>query len=215
MEPNMSAKMRTVCKLSLSVAIFCILSFASSDDVRANCLDGIYLDAVHSTAPLRNHPLEAHHRVPEDWTHHHLVFSHPGTLDDAEKNGTVDQWFKITSDARYQIQQMKRNAMQRTSTGARASSVGGPVEDVSSAASKPGATKKKQPVRTPLSQDWSMEVGASGGASLTAVVGTTINASTIPSRLGIRLRLTARLYDEQSGGGNSNRTRFEPSNHHQ
>ena len=41
--------------------------------------------------------------VPEDWTHHHVVFSNPGTLADAEKNGTVDQWFKITSDARYQI----------------------------------------------------------------------------------------------------------------
>ena len=44
----------------------------------------------------------------DDWTHHHLVFSNPGTRDDAVKRGTLDQWQKITNDPRYQLQQAKR-----------------------------------------------------------------------------------------------------------
>jgi hypothetical protein len=47
--------------------------------------------------------------VPSDWTHHHVVFSHPGTADEAIRNGTYERWLKITSDPRYVIQQQKRS----------------------------------------------------------------------------------------------------------
>jgi hypothetical protein len=46
---------------------------------------------------------------PDDWSHHHLVFSNPGTLEDALRSGTRDQWQRITSDPRYRMQQMKRS----------------------------------------------------------------------------------------------------------
>jgi hypothetical protein len=47
---------------------------------------------------------------PDDWTHHHVVFSNPGTLQEAIKNGSFDRWIRIVNDPRYQIQQMKRTA---------------------------------------------------------------------------------------------------------
>jgi len=48
--------------------------------------------------------------VPEDWSNHHLIFSNPGTEEDAIKNGTHDRWLKIVNDPRYILQQMKRSS---------------------------------------------------------------------------------------------------------
>src|ERR1019366_7198884 len=41
--------------------------------------------------------------------HHHLVFSNPGTEEDAIANGTHDRWLSIVNDPRYILQQMKRS----------------------------------------------------------------------------------------------------------
>ena len=51
--------------------------------------------------------------VPEDWSHHHALFSNPGTFDDAMRNRTVDKWSKIVNDRRYKIQQLRRSLRQR------------------------------------------------------------------------------------------------------
>ena len=48
--------------------------------------------------------------VPSDWTHQHLVFSHPGTADEAIRNGTYERWLQISTDPRYIVQQQKRSA---------------------------------------------------------------------------------------------------------
>jgi hypothetical protein len=48
--------------------------------------------------------------MPEDWSHHHLVFSNPGTEEEAIRNGTHDKWLKTVNDPRYVIQQLKRKA---------------------------------------------------------------------------------------------------------
>lgn len=45
-----------------------------------------------------------------DWSHRHVVFSNPGTEDEARENGTRDRWSKLNSDPRYQIQQQSRRA---------------------------------------------------------------------------------------------------------
>jgi hypothetical protein len=47
--------------------------------------------------------------VPDDWSHHHVVFSNPGTQQDAIKNGRLEKWQKIVNDPRYVMQQLKRN----------------------------------------------------------------------------------------------------------
>jgi hypothetical protein len=46
--------------------------------------------------------------IPDDWTHHHIVFSNPGTEAEAIKNGTHDRWLRIVNDPRYQLQQLQR-----------------------------------------------------------------------------------------------------------
>jgi hypothetical protein len=51
--------------------------------------------------------------MPEDWTHHHVVFSNPGTAAEALAQGRYEQWSKIVNDPRYILQQMKRNPAQR------------------------------------------------------------------------------------------------------
>jgi hypothetical protein len=46
--------------------------------------------------------------IPNDWTSRHLVFSNPGTEDEAIRNGTHDRWLKIVNDPRYVLQQLQR-----------------------------------------------------------------------------------------------------------
>ncbi|HLM82400.1 MAG TPA: hypothetical protein VK302_17480 [Terriglobales bacterium] len=48
--------------------------------------------------------------APSDWTHQHLVFSNPGSADEAIRNGTYERWLKISTDPRYILQQKKRSA---------------------------------------------------------------------------------------------------------
>src|ERR1035438_9234517 len=50
--------------------------------------------------------------VPDDWSNHHLIFSNPGTEEDAIANGTHDHWLSIVNDPRYIIQRLKRRAAQ-------------------------------------------------------------------------------------------------------
>jgi hypothetical protein len=47
--------------------------------------------------------------VPDDWSHHHLIFSDPGTYEQAVANGTYSKWIKIQYDPRFIFQTMKRN----------------------------------------------------------------------------------------------------------
>jgi hypothetical protein len=48
--------------------------------------------------------------VPHDWSHHNVVFSNPGTTDQAIEEGRYGDWLKIVSDPRLQLQRMKREA---------------------------------------------------------------------------------------------------------
>jgi len=48
--------------------------------------------------------------LPTDWSHHHLIFSNPGTEEEAIAKGTHDRWLKIVNDPRYILQQMKRSS---------------------------------------------------------------------------------------------------------
>jgi hypothetical protein len=48
--------------------------------------------------------------VVDDWTHHRLVFSDPGTLSDAIRGGRVGEWLHVMNDPRFALQQRKRRA---------------------------------------------------------------------------------------------------------
>jgi hypothetical protein len=46
--------------------------------------------------------------IVDDWSHRHVIFSNPGTREDAIKNGRWAEWQRIVSSPRYRIQQMKQ-----------------------------------------------------------------------------------------------------------
>lgn len=45
-----------------------------------------------------------------DWTSHHVLFSNPGTEDEAIKSDRYEEWLKIVNDPRYIMHQMVRHA---------------------------------------------------------------------------------------------------------
>ncbi len=51
---------------------------------------------------------------PEDWTHHHVVFSDPGTIDQALLNGSYDAWRNVVTDPRFAHQRNKRSSGVKT-----------------------------------------------------------------------------------------------------
>ena len=51
-----------------------------------------------------------HQPLIQDWTTHHVVFSSPGSADDAIRAGRYEQWLKIVNDPRYIMQQRLRAA---------------------------------------------------------------------------------------------------------
>jgi hypothetical protein len=47
--------------------------------------------------------------IVDDWSHHRLIFSNPGTAVEALAQGRVAEWYKIVNDPRYIMQQRRRN----------------------------------------------------------------------------------------------------------
>ena len=46
--------------------------------------------------------------IPSDWSMHHVIFSNPGTEQEAIANGSYERWLKVVNDPRYIFQQLKR-----------------------------------------------------------------------------------------------------------
>ncbi len=82
---------------------------------------------------------------PQDWTHHHVVFSDPGSYGDAMATGTLKEWNAITHDPRYLMQQAIRNAGAGDAAGI----------DESAAVKQTARTR-----RTRLHRDWSENMGS-------------------------------------------------------
>jgi hypothetical protein len=136
--------------------------------------------------------------IPEDWSHHHLVFSNPGTEEEAIENGTHDRWLRIVNDPRYSMQQLKRGARARI---LEAEGVTAAVEAMGAQepTGSPNAADAEEPIRDwppakarkqTITKDWSMGLdgvaarqtgtvssnGASGSSTVT-VGGQTLTAS--------------------------------------
>ena len=90
----------------------------------------------------------------EDWSSHHLVFSNPGTEQDARQRGEHGKWLRITNDERYRMQRRRRSAPPRW---------GGWGRDESS-----------------IKRDWSMLLGTATAPSATdSFAGEPDNTSTL------------------------------------
>ena len=69
--------------------------------------------------PPQDQPAAQPHGVPFDWSHHHLIFSNPGTSEDAMRKGAYDRWFHTVNDPRYQQDQVRRHRHQEPNEGQR------------------------------------------------------------------------------------------------
>ncbi len=93
----------------------------------------------------------------DDWTHHHLIFSNPGSRDDAARNGTLDKWLKVTNDPRYQLQQIKRNLGPRPVIGGGGSAWG--WENSGNGNRNRGGGGKPGTTISGVTKDWSVVLG--------------------------------------------------------
>ncbi|HUJ41954.1 MAG TPA: hypothetical protein VLW54_15535 [Candidatus Acidoferrales bacterium] len=66
--------------------------------------------AAATIAPAQN---SASGGFPDDWSHHHAVFSYPGTSVDAMRRGEYSRWSRVVSDPRFFLQQRMREAAAR------------------------------------------------------------------------------------------------------
>jgi len=124
---------------------------------------------------------------PEDWTHHHLIFSNPGTLADAVRNNSVASWIETNSDIRYIYQQILHN--QGAAGQFRPSSIDpinlpgqGDGSDVGDWSMLPGSGAKGSPKVYPAKFGF-----AAGTASCTDFVvfpTATAGSATVPSIVG-------------------------------
>ena len=71
------------------------------------------LAGVIAVAVLASGPSFAQNETagyPEDWTHHHVVFSDPGTLENALISGSYYSWRNVVTDPRFAHQRNKRSS---------------------------------------------------------------------------------------------------------
>jgi hypothetical protein len=113
--------------------------------------------------------------VPDDWSHHHLVFSNPGTEQQAIESGKYEHWLKVVNSSRFTLQQIKRSAGVKAVEGADVSAASTPsAERSASAALSTGpftfAPVSKGSKKTALKKDWAEGVGTG-----------TINPNTYPA----------------------------------
>ncbi len=173
--PNPVSSQRPMC---LKVALFLgVLGFAGlGASLRAEDIPGP--EVVTSTAdPVVQRNVEdwviQGRGVPEDWTHHHLIFSDPGTEKQAVENGTFERWLEVSKQPRFTLAQVKR------SRGAKALE----STDVSAAISPDQKIYAivPRPVRRPpetLTKDWNVPIGGVA-ASTTGTVSTNSATGTL------------------------------------
>jgi hypothetical protein len=118
--------------------------------------------------------------LPDDWTHHYLLFSNPGTEQQALESGNYEQWRKIVNDPRFTLQQIKRSAGTKTLEGAGLPAASPPSAEPLGAGAPvqgPGIVWSNGPTRprTVLKKDWAVPIG--GVAASGTGTATTNNAS--------------------------------------
>ena len=128
------------------------------------------------TSKLSRQPASQHHvGIVDDWSTHHLVFSDPGTYEQVAKDpAAYAKWLTIRYDARFIMQQMKREAAMKQggtiAVNGFPSATGG-SEDLAIGLLRQlpvgpihlplPAPKPMPPKPTTLKRDWSMYMGSS------------------------------------------------------
>jgi hypothetical protein len=111
--------------------------------------------------------------VPDDWTHHHLVFSNPGTEQQAIEKGNYEHWLKVVNSRRFTMQQIKRS---------------GGMTAIDGLGRRPGPVSPNPPgnSKNSIKKDWNVPIGgsyASGTGTITsnsATGGQTVTIDSVP-----------------------------------
>ena len=94
---------RSLAWVALAAMLGCAVPLRSQE-----AADHVAASQELGSASLAN-PEAGNRGLAADWTHRHLIFSQPGTSDEALRNGTYDRWLKITGEPRYAMQQLRRS----------------------------------------------------------------------------------------------------------
>ena len=90
--------------------------------------------------------------APDDWTHHHLIFSNPGTAAEAMQRGDYFHWVKVVNDPRFILQQAKRAAAARSGANYNWAKFPSPAAEIAPA-TVPEAPVAEVPINiTPVSE---------------------------------------------------------------
>jgi hypothetical protein len=133
---------------------------------------------------LRAQDTTTRHSIAKDWISHHVIFSNPGTREQAIQNGTYDRWLRIVNDPRYIMQQAERSMMATapSSTASDPATEDGPGDDSQPASAYNGplphglakaaiapsplaVPETKLPSHGRLKKDWSEGLTATNGTA--------------------------------------------------
>jgi hypothetical protein len=97
----------------------------------------------------------------DDWSHHHVVYTNPGTAADALAQGRFEQWYVTANNPRYIMQEMRRHPMLRAMEAApdfasRMALLRSPSVDSDAMANA------RRPPEVTLTNDWNVDVGPIG-----------------------------------------------------
>lgn len=103
--------------------------------------------------------------IVDDWTHHHVIFSNPGTLQDAMMNGRRQEWERIVNDPRYRMQWINRNAKPLQQETDKLSAWRPPRH----APPEPEPPRREPPIfetENPVHDDWTIQIAGGSNASV-------------------------------------------------
>jgi hypothetical protein len=104
--------------------------------------------------------------APDDWTHHHLIFSNPGTAVEAMQRGDYFRWVKVVNDPRFILQQAKRSAAARSRANYNWASLSSATTVTKIDASEPETVRGAAPV-----SEENLRRGLSRAPASTGIVG--------------------------------------------
>jgi hypothetical protein len=109
--------------------------------------------------------------IVSDWTHQHVIFSNPGTLQDATSKGRRANWQRIVANPRYRMQLIRRNfAWSAGTVNPRVGSRQGfEASQKESSSPRIGKIKLSMPAQQEsLDKDWEVQIagGSNGSVAL-------------------------------------------------
>lgn len=96
-----------------------------------------------------------------DWTSQRVIFSNPGTEEEALAKGKLDEWNRIVTEPRYQMQQFRRPAWNVAGMAGAPSN----VDSANGSSPGPSAEDAQEPAnpRMKIRRDWSVQLGGGSG----------------------------------------------------